>query len=388
MNDTPGTQVAHRPEGGQLAEAAASGDRHAQTLLMVREAMLNPDVDAEKAKVMAELMASLEDRAMASEFNRDLNAALSEMPVITKAGIITIPAKDGRPARTQGRFARFEDIDRVVRPILQRHNLTIRFEIGSEPNSAVSVRPILSHANGHTERGEAMKLPRDESGAKNAVQGTGSAASYGKRYAMCAALNIITEGTDDDGSLGKFAIDMPHEREVAVLEGAEAAQAEGWYQDWFAKQSTKDRSWLVSSGNHLRLGGELPALPSTENSSVQAEGSRRTYEKAAEIDQATQGLAGGGQQGAPGRPEPGKHDVSTPAGWAANFIEKCKAAPTTADLNRLKERGATGLGRLEASEPKLWDQCNDAFDVARDRLADQPPAGSGGGGLFGEGGMG
>lgn len=261
-------ELAHAGEqGGAVAIAQSEGERRfAQTIQMVREAMLNPDVDANKAKVMAELMTSLEDRSIAAEFNRDLNAAIMEMPVITKAGIITIPAREGKPERTQGRFARFEDIDRVVRPILNRHNLAIRFDI-EESNKGISVRPILTHRNGHTERGGAMHAPIDTSGAKNNVQGAGSTVSYLKRYTMCSTLNIITEGSDDDGSLGRFSIDMPHERQVTVLEQAEEAAELGRYQDWFNGQGVKDRAWLVSGGHHARLGGEQTLLGDARDTS-------------------------------------------------------------------------------------------------------------------------
>jgi hypothetical protein len=68
---------------------------------MVREAMLNPEVDAEKAKVMAELMTNLEDRALKAEFNRAKNAAIMEMPVITKDGRIVIRDKNNQPSASR-----------------------------------------------------------------------------------------------------------------------------------------------------------------------------------------------------------------------------------------------------------------------------------------------
>lgn len=44
-----------------------------------------------------------------------------------------------------------------------------------------------------------MLLPADVSGNKNAVQAFGSSTSYGKRYVLCALLNITTRGQDDNG---------------------------------------------------------------------------------------------------------------------------------------------------------------------------------------------
>jgi hypothetical protein len=347
---TTGTELAHRAEGGVAAGAGGeAAERFRQTLGMVREAMLNPDVDADKARVMAELMTGLEDRSLRSEFNRSLNAALQAMPTITRAGIIVIPANrdKGTPERTQGRFARFEDINRVVRPILQEHGLSIRFDIG-EANGKTSVRPIIGHLNGETWVGEAMTAPLDTSGAKNNVQAGGSTVSYLKRYTMCAALNIITEGTDDDGSLGKFEIGMPHERTVAVLEEAEAAAGAGTYAEWFPAQSPKDRAWMVESGHHARLGGGL-LLPGADPD----RGEPRAAPPAGD----------GGREER--RPEGAEQ---TAEGWTRQYGEACVAARTADDLDRVRTRGARNLRRLQESDPGLYQQAEDAYRQAFMRL--------------------
>lgn len=257
-----GTQISTRQTEGALAETKPVSEDHErflQTLGMVREAMLNPDVDADKAKIMMELMTSLEDRNMLAQFNRDFNAAVQNMPVITKDGKIVI-AKQGEPTRIQGRFARYEDIDRVVRPIAARFNLSYTFEVDHNEKGMITVRPIITHANGHEKRGGAMPLPMDTSGGKNNVQGSGSAVTYGKRYTLCAAFNIVTEGMDDDGNLAKFA-DLPHERRDLVDTGAAAAHEAGTYGEFYSKQSPRDRAYLVASGLHAEYGGTAASLP-------------------------------------------------------------------------------------------------------------------------------
>lgn len=347
---------------GNKAPALASEARFDQTIQMVREAMLNPAVDAEKAKVMADLLNNQEDRARASEFNRDLNAAIMEMPVITKGGIITIPPKDGKPGRTQGRFARFEDIDRVVRPILQRHNLAIRFEVGDQ-NNMTTVCPIISHANGHTERGGAMRLPLDKSGAKNDVQGVGSAVSYGKRYTMCALLNIITEGSDDDGSLGKYAIDMPHERKVTVLEEAEDAHERGLYAAWWGTLGVKDRAWMVAEGHHNRLGAGL-ALPGASPAPPPPPAQRRQPDPPPPDDEA----ADGRELRADDPPPPEKTArKKTPTEWVAGFKAEISRVPNKDALDVYMDGKRDALARLKESNEPLWDECDQAY---RDRLAD------------------
>jgi hypothetical protein len=348
-------ELAHAGEqGGAIQHRSES----AEIIGAILQAAKDPAIDAGKVETMANLAMKMQDRELEAQFNRDLNAALSEMPVITKAGIIIIPANasKGTPERTQGRFARFEDIDRVVRPILQRHNLAIRFEVG-ENQQTVTVRPILSHANGHTERGEAMRLPLDTSGAKNNVQGAGSAVTYGKRYTMCALLNIITEGTDDDGSLGRHAIDMPHERTVTVLEQAEEAAEQGRYQEWYDGQGVKDRAWLVSSGNHARLGGEQPLIGGPEPRQQRA-------------DPPTQ--AGGDQGGGQGRQK------RTPKQLVDAYAARVRAVKSLDELRdlQLEEGTAKWLAGMRDKHPQLHERI---LQINQDRLAElSPPEDEGG----------
>lgn len=229
-------------------------------LAAILDAATNPDIDAEKMKTMAELAVKLQDREREIEFNRAKNAAIMAMPVITKDGRIVIKDKDTGRERQQGRFARFEDIDRVVRPILETHQLALSFDIAERQGGGITVRPILTHTNGFTERGEAMPLPADQSGGKNAVQAVGSAAAYGKRYTMCAMLNIVTEAEDDDGSGGQL-VGLPNESEQLVLTEATAAHEAGRYVAWFGEQGPRVRAWLIASGKHEGFGGQT-ALPS------------------------------------------------------------------------------------------------------------------------------
>jgi hypothetical protein len=321
---TDNTDLTHYEEP-QAQPPAVFQSESGSIIAMLITAARDPALDADKMRTMKDLATELQVSERQARFNSDFNGALMDMPVITKAGIITIPAKDGKPERTQGRFARFEDIDRVVRPILRRWNLAIRFEVG-ELNQAVSVRPILSHSNGHTERGEAMRVPLDTSGAKNNTQGAGSAVTYGKRYTMCAFLNIVTEGTDDDGSLGKFEIGMPHEREVTVLEQAEEAHTAGTYPAYFASQSTKDRTWLITSGHHARLGG-APALPDASRSNP----------------------SGGGGQVAQRQP----HNLDTAEGWTDQYVEDCENAVDRDALLQIQTAGASALKKLERGHAPL-----------------------------------
>lgn len=327
---------------------AVAPERQSENLLaQVIAAAKDPNIDAAKMETLARLVNTQQDREREIEFNMAKNAAITEMPVITKDGRIVI-RKPGEREREQGRFARFEDIDRVVRPILARHNLAISFDVGSDGGN-ITVRPILSHANGFTQRGEAMRLPADQSGGKQPVQMVGSSISYGKRYAECAMLNIITEGVDDDGNGGRgTTVSLTFEREQVVREDAQKAAAEGRYSEWFSKQPPKDRSWLVSSGLHAELGGQPQiAAPKKPDPVVidEAPPPRREPE-----------------------PEPERQTTSgrkrSPREWVDAYkvnIDKCR---DLAALDALEARQMQNLAGLKAHDPALWSEA-DAYALKR-----------------------
>jgi hypothetical protein len=344
----------HRPAAAPAPAQDGSADRFAQTIQMVREAMLNPEVDAEKAKAMADLMISLEDRSLQAEFNRAKNAAVQEMPVITKDGRIVIK-KQGEPERQQGRFARFEDIDRVVRPILQRHNLAITFDIAERQGGGLTVTPILTHANGFTERGGGFPVPAETSGSKNAAQAMGSSSSYGKRYAYCACLNIVTEGVDDDGNMGVLTT-LPYEREQLVKAEAALASEQGCYQAWFDRQPPKDRAYLVSSGLHEQLGGK--ALPAPPAKPKPAPKGRKDADPAPDSRQPT------GQ----GEPTGEKRKAQTPREWADLVKDELPKCLDRDALDIFWDGKRPLLDRLKGTDEKLWQELDDAYRLRGEQI--------------------
>ncbi len=327
----------------------------ARMLQMVVDAAKDPAIDAGndakatnagKMKALVDLTTGLQDRERESEFNRSLVAAQLEMPVISRDGIITIPAKDGRPARTQGRFAKWEDIDRVIRPILAKYGLALRFEIGNAENSAVTVRPILAHRNGFTERGEAMKLPADTSGSKNATQASGSSVAYGKRYTACGMLNIVTEGVDEDGA-GGVLISLPYEREQVVRSEAEAAHSAGTYQQFFDRQSPKDRAWLFGSGLHDQYGGRALPAPASKGKATKA------------------------------RPEPElepepevKSKPQTPREWVDRLKADMIKCQSVDFLNEYMDGKRDALDKLKEAQPDLWDESQAAYQARKAAIED------------------
>lgn len=317
--------------GTALAPMRASDNLLAQVIAAAKD----PTVDATKMETLARLVNTQQDREREIEFNRDLNAAIMEMPVITKDGRIVIK-KQGEPEREQGRFARLEDIDRVCRPIARRHNLAYSWDVGDSGSGPV-VAIILTHANGHQVTSSGMKMPLDTSGGKNNVQGAGSAVTYGKRYTLCARFNIQTEGADDDGNLGRGElVSLPHERAETVLAEAEEAHEAGTYPAFFGRQSPKDRGWLISNGHHVRFGGQLAIATDSPKPKPRAER----------------------------EPEPDKPKSMTARQWVDQFKIDLGQCSTTDAAAEFMEEARESLDKLKATKEALWDEAQKAY---RDR---------------------
>jgi len=160
-------------------EAKISSDEMArQVFTTLTDAVSNPDIDADKLEKLLNIQVSLIDRQRKEEFDKSLNAACFEMPVITRRGAIKNNA-----GRVQSRYSTWSDLQSVIYPILRKHNLRMSHDIDSDNNGRVVVILKMSHANGYSETGGRSVWAIDSSGSKNNTQGAGSAASYGQRQA-------------------------------------------------------------------------------------------------------------------------------------------------------------------------------------------------------------
>jgi len=304
-----------------------------QRLMMLREALTNPDVDPTKAAAMFNLMNQMEDRERQAEFNRDKAAALRAMPVIFKGG-----------KSDKHRYAKFEDMHRAALPVLTRFRLSIDFRLGSE-GQLVTVQPILRHENGFIEEGAVMKGPADTGPGRSPIQSLGSASSYLKRYTMKGMLNIIEDGEDNDGAIGRENYHM-NDRQEGLIVDAQAAADRGEYAAWFSRLNIKDKAVVIGSGTHARLSGVL-ALPGASK---------------AEPDRADP----------PAKTGP---DVNTAEGWTEQYELDCAAAPDRDALVRIQTKGAKAMGRLQGEHPDLYARAIAAGSNAVARLM---PADDGG----------
>jgi hypothetical protein len=181
------------PSTALVRDSRGNVEENASVLAIIERASRDPSVDLDKM----ERLIAMRDRMMAerarAEFAVAMAAMQAELPTISERGGI----KD-RSGNVQSTYALWEDINRAIIPVLQRHGFALTFRNTNTPTS-ISVTGVLSHRGGHREE-TTITLPVDVSGNKNAVQGVASSVSYGKRYTTGLLLNITSCGEDDDGS--------------------------------------------------------------------------------------------------------------------------------------------------------------------------------------------
>lgn len=165
-------------------------------LEIVSRAALDPNVNVEKMQGLLDVQERMMNKQAEIEFNQDFIAMTAELPRITKTSAIVHSGK------TIAKYAKYEDIDQFIRPIMQKWNFAVSYN--TQPNgNTIIISATLRHRGGHSIT-DTIPLAIDASGAKNNVQGVGSTIAYGKRYLIGMLLNLVFEGEDDDGAKAGF----------------------------------------------------------------------------------------------------------------------------------------------------------------------------------------
>lgn len=176
----------------------------------------DPSVDVSKLGALVEMQERMEKRQAEKEFSTAFIRLAPRLPRIKKNGTLEYPVDKNKPdgeKRKIANFAKFEDIDEAIRPIISAEGFATSFNTTPRQGDGggLLVTCTLRHEGGHSTE-TSIPVPLDSSGGKNNLQGYGSTLSYGKRYSLCAALNIITEGADDDGAKGGIQYIGPGQR--------------------------------------------------------------------------------------------------------------------------------------------------------------------------------
>lgn len=171
----------------ELAPADFESNAAAATLAVIERAASDPTVDIDKMERLLQMQTRILDKSARDQFTQALAAFQRDCPTIKKT----------RRAHTTN-YAPYDHLMTIIRPFLTDHGFALSFD-SETLSDQVRVVCTLSHRAGHSIT-TSFTAAIDKSGSKNAVQAVGSSLSYGKRYSVCAALNIITTDEDDDGA--------------------------------------------------------------------------------------------------------------------------------------------------------------------------------------------
>lgn len=223
---TEGTEVAVKSQGGMVAATGGVVTEGPGALLSAIVSLAkDPGVDVAKLEALLGMQERMEARQADREFANAFGRLSADLPRVKKNGTIDLGVdKQTGQRRGQLPFAKWEDIDAVIRPLMVREGFTLSFD--SLPRTAdgggLIVTGKLMHRDGHV-RTASMPLALDTGPGRNNLQAMGSTLSYGKRYCAEMLLNIVREGEDDDGKLGGTKFITPEQ----VSELADLCKAAG-----------------------------------------------------------------------------------------------------------------------------------------------------------------
>lgn len=191
----------------QEPQEIAPADR---MIVMIMDAARDKSIDIDKL----ERLVAMQERMVAEQkrlaFDDAMTRLQAKMPQFTQFG-----------AGKNNKFAKYEDIDIVLRPKLAEEGFNLSFS--EEARTETTVTYVLEvsragHSKFHRMTCSVDRAAKNQAGAsiRPAIQDDGSTASYARRYLLKLALNIVETGEDTDGESKKPI----SEEEVRDLETA------------------------------------------------------------------------------------------------------------------------------------------------------------------------
>lgn len=154
----------------------------------------DPTLDVDKLRALLEFQTQLETRQAEIEYTRAVARVSAKLPQVPKNGRVSLGEGKGSYP-----FAKWEDMDRIIRPLLAEEGLFFQFTSKEASNNHYTVDGKLRHRDGHYETAT-VTLPPNTGPGRNDLQAMGGTLSYGKRYCAEMLLNIVREGDDTDAN--------------------------------------------------------------------------------------------------------------------------------------------------------------------------------------------
>jgi hypothetical protein len=167
------------------ADTAPALSQQDAFVTMLERVIRDDSVDLSRVQALLDVQERVRKEKAATAYAEALAEMQPQLPRVIRSR---------ENSHTKAKYAPLEDINQAITPALQKYGFSVFFTV-DQGEKTVSVTAALRHSQGHTEKAT-ITLPIDTQGAKSPAQQIGSTVTYGKRYALCAILNISTGDTD------------------------------------------------------------------------------------------------------------------------------------------------------------------------------------------------
>ena len=164
-------------------------------LTTIADLARDPACDVEKLRALIGMQRDVMAEQARIAFDAAMADAQAEMvPVLRSA----------TNAHTKSRYARLEDIDNAIRPIITQHGFSLTFDNPDQSADGIVITCAVAHRDGHVKNYK-LAGARDDKGAqgnanKTPIQAIGSTISYLRRYLTCMIFNVSLTNDDNDGN--------------------------------------------------------------------------------------------------------------------------------------------------------------------------------------------
>lgn len=151
--------------------------------------------DVETLRGLFELQRDFMRMQAEQAFHAAMARLQAKLPQVNKYGV-------GKNSK----FAKLEDIDRIIRPLLAEEGFSFSFDEEAHSEKTITFVAKISHQQGHSEVKrltvpiDAAAKNREGNAVRPAIQDAGSTVSYARRYLIKMHLNIIETNEDTDGN--------------------------------------------------------------------------------------------------------------------------------------------------------------------------------------------
>lgn len=201
--------------------------------------------------------------------NAALAAAKSELGQPKKNKTVRVSTRDG--GGYSFTYADLDQIDGLLKEVLPKHGLSYTQDletIASPEGILIGASTTIRHSSGEAWTSGFFRVPSRDTSA----QGCGGAATYARRYSLCAAFGIVADADDDangaDGNKATFKPATPAAKPAANPLDAVRQQVSG-----FDASAAKREAFAAMSGRGIENTKDKAAVMADAESYKQSKSS-------------------------------------------------------------------------------------------------------------------